>query len=84
MKPVMILGSYIPLGVLQQTTPYLSSAWYIEEISPPHEAGQAGVAMTIRLREQFSQRSTSGAGAVLSVASEVAAPNGGVIIGGMF
>lgn len=84
MKPVMILGSYIPLGVLQQTTPYLSSAWYIEEISPPHEAGQAGVAMTIRLREQFSQRSTSGDGAVFSVASEVAAPNGGVIIGGMF
>ncbi len=84
MKPVMILGSYIPLGVLQQTTPYLSSAWYIEEISPPHEAGQAGVAMTIRLREQFSQRSTSGAGAVFSAASEVAAPNGGVIIGGMF
>jgi len=84
MKPVMILGSYIPLGVLQQTTPYLSSAWYIEEISPPHTAGEAGVAMTIRLREQFSQRSTSGAGVVLSVASEVAAPNGGVIIGGMF
>ncbi|MCK9432391.1 MAG: hypothetical protein M0R00_05485 [Candidatus Omnitrophica bacterium] len=84
MKPVMLLGSYIPLGVLQQTTPYLSSAWYIEEISPPHEAGQAGVAMTIRLREQYSQRSTSGAGAVFSVASEVAAPNGGVIIGGMF
>lgn len=84
MKPVMILGSYIPLGVLQQTTPYLSSAWYIEEISPPHEAGQAGVAMTIRLREQFSQRGTSGAGAVLSVASEVVAPNGGVIIGGRF
>ncbi len=84
MKPVMILGSYIPLGVLQQTTPYLSSAWYIEEISPPHVAGEAGVAMTIRLREQFSQRSTSGAGAVFSVASEVAAPNGGVIIGSQF
>jgi len=84
MKPVMILGSYIPLGVLQQTTPYLSSAWYIEEISPPHEAGQAGVAMTIRLREQFSQRSTSGAGVVYTVASEVVAPNGGVIIGSQF
>jgi len=84
MKPVMILGSYIPLGVLQQTTPYLSSAWYIEEISPPHIAGEAGVAMTIRLREQFSSRSTTGAGAVASVATEVAAPNGGVIIGGMF
>lgn len=85
MKPVMLLGSYIPLGVLQQTTPYLSSAWYIEEISPPHEAGQAGVAMTIRLREQFTKRDTSSAlGAVSAVASEVAAPNGGVTIGGTF
>lgn len=84
MKPVMILGSYIPLGVLQQTTPYLSSAWYIEEISPPHIAGEAGVALTIRLREQFTARSTTGIGAVASVASEVAAPNGGVIIGGEF
>jgi len=84
MKPVMILGSYIPLGVLQQTTPYLSSAWYIEEISPPHVAGEAGVAMTIRLREQFTMRGTTGLGAVASVASEVAAPNGGVTIGGEF
>jgi hypothetical protein len=85
MKPVMILGSYIPLGVLQQTTPYLSSAWYIEEISPPHEAGKAGVEMTIRLREQFTRRDTSSAlGAVSAVASEVAAPNGGVIIGSQF
>jgi len=84
MKPVMILGSYIPLGVLQQTTPYLSSAWYIEEISPPHVAGEAGVAMTIRLREQFTMRGTTGLGAVASVATEVAAPNGGVTIGGEF
>lgn len=85
MKPVMILGSYIPLGVLQQSTPYLSSAWYIEEISPPHTAGEAGVAMTIRLREQFTKRDpTSAGGAVSAVASEVAAPNGGVNMGAMF
>ena len=84
MKPVMILGSYLPLGVLQQTTPYLKSAWYIEEINPPHEAGQAGVAMTIKLREQFSMRDTSVLGAVAAVATAVAAPNGGSNIGGMF
>lgn len=84
MKPVMILGSYIPLGVLQQTTPYLKSAWYIEEISPPHTAGQAGVAMTIRLREQFSKRDLSAVGTVSAVASSIAAPNGGVKIGGLF
>ena len=85
MKPVLTLGSYIPLGILQQTTPYLSSAWYIEEISPPHTAGEAGIAMTIRLREQFTKRDTSSAGgAVSAVGSEVAAPNGGVSIGSQF
>lgn len=84
MQPIMILGSYIPLGVLQQTTPYLSSGWYIEEISPPHEAGRAGVALTIRLREQFSLRNTTLLGAVLAVATEVAAPNGGSKLGSLF
>jgi hypothetical protein len=84
MQPVMLLGSYIPLGVLQQTTPYLSSAWYIEEISPPHEAGKAGIALTIRLREQFVLRSSTLLGKILTVASETIAPNGGSNIGGLF
>jgi hypothetical protein len=77
MKPIMILGSYLPLGVLQQTTPYLKSEWFIERIDPPHAAGEAGVAMTIQLREQFSARSTSVVGAVSAVATAVAVPNGG-------
>lgn len=84
MQPIMLLGSYIPLGVLQQTTPYLSSAWYIEEISPPHVAGEAGVALTLKLREQFTIRDLSKLGAVLTVASEIAAPNSGAKIGGLF
>lgn len=84
MKPIMILGSYLPLGVLQQSTPYLSSAWYIEEISPPHNAGEAGIVLTLRLREQFSLRNISAVGAVVAVASAIAVPNGGVKIGGMF
>jgi hypothetical protein len=83
MQPIMILGSYIPLGVLQQTTPYLSSSWYIEEISPPHEAGQAGVALTLKLREQFTIRTITKLGAVLTVASETVAPNKGASIGGL-
>jgi len=41
--------------------------------------------MTIRLREQFTKRDpTSAGGAVYAVASEVAAPNGGVNMGAMF
>ena len=84
MQPVMILGSYIPLGVLQQNTPYLSSGWYIEDISPPHEAAKAGIALTIRLREQFTLRSSTLLGKILSVASETIAPNGGSAIGSVF
>jgi len=84
MMPVMILGSYIPLGVLQQTTPYLSSGWYIEDISMPHEAGKAGVMVTVKLREQFTKKSSTLLGSIVSIATEVAAPNGGSSIGGMF
>lgn len=84
MKPIMLLGSYLPLGVLQQTTPYLSSSWYIEEISPPHNAGEAGVAMTVKLREQFTARDVSARGAVTAVATAIVAPNGGAIMGDMF
>jgi hypothetical protein len=84
MMPVVILGSYIPLGTIQQTTPYLSSSWYIEEIGVPHDAGIAGVKVTIKLREQFKQRNTSLVGSLIAVATEVAAPNGGSSIGGMF
>lgn len=83
MQPIMILGSYIPLGVLQQTTPYLSSQWFIEEISEPHEAGIAGMSVTLKLREQFTIRKTSKLGAVLTVASETAAPNQGASIGNL-
>lgn len=84
MMPVTILGSYIPLGVLQQTTPYLTSSWYIEEVGVPHDAGQAGVVVTIRLREQFNKKDTSIIGSILSVASETGALNSGSSIGGMF
>lgn len=84
MMPVMVLGSYIPLGVIQQTTPYLSSSWYIEDIGIPHDAGIAGTKVTVRLREQFKQRDTSLLGAVKAIATEVAAPNGGVNMGGLF
>jgi hypothetical protein len=84
MMPVVLLGSYIPLGTIQQSTPYLSSSWYIEEIGIPHDAGMAGVKVTVKLREQFNQRSTSLVGSLVAVATEVAAPNGGVSMGGLF
>ena len=84
MMPVLILGSYIPLGTIQQSTPYLLSSWYIEDIGIPHDAGIAGVKVTVKLREQFTQRDTSLIGVLVAVASEVVAPNGGSTIGGMF
>ena len=84
MMPVTLIGSYIPLGTIQQSTPYLSSAWYIEEIGIPHEMGVAGTMVTIKLREQFTQRGSGIIGAIASIATEVVAPNGGVNMGGLF
>ena len=84
MMPVIVLGSYIPLGTIQQSTPYLSSAWYIESIDIPHDAGIAGVKVIVKLREQYTQRGTSLLGALVAVATEVALPNGGSTIGGLF
>jgi hypothetical protein len=84
MMPVMLIGAYLPLSVFQQTTPYLSSAWYIEDIGVPHESGKAGVVVTVRLREQFTKKSSTLLGSILSVASETVAPNGGAALGGLF
>jgi hypothetical protein len=85
MQPVMILGSYFSLGVMQQATPYLNSWWFIESFSAPHEGGKDGTVITIKLREQFEPVDwTSAAGIAKAVAGQVVAPLAGVVLGGQF
>ena len=85
MQPIMILSSYFTLGVLQQGTHYLSSAWYIEDIEGSHEGGKDGVILKIRLREQFTPRNVSTlAGMASAIAGETISPAAGLAVGAMF
>ena len=79
--PVMILSNYFSLGVVQQTTPYLSSAWYIETFTADHKAGQAGTVLRVKLKEQFTQRNLSLLGIVMSIASETVSANANLAMG---
>ena len=84
MQPIIVLSNYFSLGVLQQGTPYLSSAWYIEEIEAPHEGGKDGVIIKIRLKEQFTPRNIGTLkGMITTIASETISPLAGQI-GGLF
>ena len=75
MQPIMILSNYFSLGVLQQGTPYLSSAWYIEDIEASHEGGKDGIILKIRIKEQFTPRNISTlAGMASTIASETISP----------
>ena len=85
MQPIMILSNYFSLGVLQQGTAYLSSAWYIEDIEASHEGGKDGVVIKIRLKEQFTPRNVSTlAGMASAIAGEVISPLAGMAVGGLF
>lgn len=85
MMPIMILGNYFSLGVLQQTTPYLTSSWYIEDMEAPHEGGKDGIIIKIRLKEQFTPRNISTlASAASAIASETISPLAGRVVGGLF
>jgi hypothetical protein len=81
MMPVVVLGNYFSLGVVQQTTPYLSSSWYIESIDMDHESAKAGTVVHIKLKEQFKPRDLSLLGIVKTIASETVSPIAGAVIG---
>jgi hypothetical protein len=81
MMPVVVLGNYFSLGVVQQTTPYLSSSWYIEDLDMEHENADAGTIVHVKLKEQFIPRDLSTLGIVKAIASETISPLAGSAIG---
>jgi hypothetical protein len=82
MQPIIVLSNYFSLGVLQQGTPYLSSAWYIEDIEASHEGGKDGTIIKIKIKEQFTPRNVSGlAGMASAIASETISPIIGQVAG---
>jgi hypothetical protein len=85
MQPVIVLSNYFSLGVIEQATPYLTSAWYIERMEAAHEGGKDGTVIRMRLKEQFTPRNVSTlSGAVAAIAGEVVSPLAGNALGGIF
>lgn len=83
--PIMVLGTYFNLGVLQQQTPYLLSKWYITSISAPHAAGKAGVVVRVTCKEQFEPRDSSFLkGGIKALLGEVVSPLAGQVAGLLF
>lgn len=58
-QPILILNSYITLGSLSQTNPYLQSNWYIEMINPAREEAEGGLVVDITVKELLTKRDAS-------------------------
>lgn len=85
MMPIMVLGAYFNIGVLQQATPYLLSKWYIEDFSAPHKAGVGGTVIRVKCREQFEPRDTSFLkGGIKALLGEIVSPFAGQVAGLLF
>lgn len=82
MQPVLIMGAYFSLGVLQQTTPFLLSKWYLQDFDAPHAPGKGGCVLTLTLKEQFEPRDTSLLkGGLKALLGEIVSPLAGQVAG---
>lgn len=85
MQPVLIMGAYFSLGVLQQTTPFLLSKWYLQDFDAPHAPGKGGVVIQLTLKEQFEPRDTSLLkGGLKALLGEIVSPLAGQVAGLLF
>lgn len=85
MQPVLIMGAYFSLGVLQQTTPFLLSKWYLQDFDAPHLPGKGGCVLSLTLKEQFEGRDTSLLkGGLKALLGEVVSPLAGQVAGLLF
>lgn len=82
MQPVLIMGAYFSLGVLQQSTPFLLSKWYLQDFDAPHMPGKGGCVLTLTLKEQFEPRDTSLLkGGLKALLGEIVSPLAGQVAG---
>ena len=58
-QPIIIINSYINLGTLSQTSPFLQSNWYIESINVNREESEGGVLVDLSLKELLTKRDAS-------------------------
>ena len=82
-QPITVLQSYINLGTISQTSPYLASNWYIESISLVASEAEQGCIVDLTLKEQLTKRDAGFGFASLlkNLAGELVSPLAGAALG---
>lgn len=76
-QPILLLNSFITLGSISQKNPYLSSNWFIEDISATREEAEGGAVVSVTLKELLTKRSVSATSLVTNFANEILGPGAG-------
>lgn len=84
-QPILLLNTFITLGSISQNNPYLSSNWYIQNISLGRQGAQGGGIVTVTLKELLVKRDPSlTAGNLLTnFANEIIGPGVGSAFAGL-
>lgn len=82
-QPITILQSYINLGTISQTSPFLSSNWFIERMNIVAPESDQGCIVNLNLKEQLVKRETSGVNALKNLAGELLGPIAGSAVGAL-
>ncbi len=85
MQPIMILNSYILLGSISQTSPYLTSNWYIDNIDILKEEAEGGLVVQVSLKELLTKGNVlqSAVNAVSNIGGRVLSPIAGTLLEGV-
>lgn len=83
-QPVMLLGAYFSLDSLQQQTPYLTSKWYVERITPQHSQQERGAVFQIEIVEQLEKKASALSIGLKALAGEIRSPLADQPMGSLF
>jgi hypothetical protein len=78
-QPILLLNSFITLGSVSQSNPFLSSQWYINHISAVREMSEGGAEVEVSLQELLVKRDASltGKNIITNLANEIIGPGVG-------
>lgn len=58
-QPILLLNSFITLGSISQSSPFLNSQWFIEDIGAMREEAEGGAVVEVTLKELLVKRNAS-------------------------
>lgn len=78
-QPILLLNSFLTLGSISQSSPFLTSQWYIQDISATREMSAGGAEVDVTLKELLVKRNPAlGLGSLITnFANEIIGPGSG-------